>query len=599
MLSRFTHLLLHTTSRLNRPRAACLVAVLIALPTLLGGFFFDDYVHLLTLRGEGFGAGPLDLFLFATGDTDGMAQHIATGPFPWYTWPTLKLHFFRPLSSATMMLDFHVFGGHAMLYHLHSIAWYGLLGWGVFLIYRRLFALPIAGLCILLYLLDDGHLLPVLWWSNRNALVSAAPAVLGLAAHLRWREEGWRPGMPLSLLGYCLGLLGGETALGILGYVAAYELVTSRPWHARVRGLAPAALLASVYLLGYKWSGHGVGGSGVYFDPVGEWPLFLSLAPGRMLDLVGAQFFGLPVELSVFAPGLILPIHGAALLCLGLLLLAMRSLWRVFAPEERRNLCWLLPGAALATVPALATFPSGRLLILPSLGACALIGLVIYHGLTALVRHPLFTRSMAGFFVMVHVALAPLAWVGASVAVPLLTRFSEDAFHEVALDNDKVSGQRVFCLFAADPYTGFYPVVMRRYLDYPSPLGWQVFSMAPFDHEVKRTGEKQFELRVLDGEMLSTPFERLMRSHAHPLKSGDTVVCEGFRVTVLEAGSWGPRRIALDFDRPLEDGGYAFLAWQGGRLSTFDWPAIGESTRLRVDEGYFAWKYFRKRLSLL
>ncbi len=600
MIARASQLCLALASRLRHPRAVVIAALLVALPTIGAGFFFDDYLHLLTLRGEGFGATPLDLFLFATGDETAMAEYINTGPYPWYTWPALKLHFFRPLSSATMMLDFHLFGEHAVFHHLHSMLWYGLLAWGAFLVYRRLFTLPVAGLCVLLYIVDEGHLLPVLWLSNRNALVSAAPALLGLVAHLRWREEGWRPGMPLSLAGYATGLLGGETALGILGFVAAYEFLGKGHWRERARGLAPAALLGVLYIVGYKLGGYGAEGSGVYFDPIGEWPLFLAQAPGRMMELAGAQFFSLPVELSVFLPGagLLMPVLAAVLLFL--FAKALRPVWNSVGSSTRHHLAWLLLGSLFAALPALATFPSGRLLTLPSLGACALIGVFLQACLgraTAVV--PRLSRVVAGCLVVIHIFLAPLGWVGASVVVSTFTRLSEDAFRDVELDPVAVTRQRVFCLFAADPYTGFYPVVMRRYLNYPRPLGWQTLSMAPSDHEVTRTGKNSFELAVLDGEMLATPFERLMRSHAYPYRPGDVVSCAGFRIRILETGAWGPRRLVFEFEQSLEEEGYAFLAWQEGKLKRFQWPAIGESTRLSVSDGYFGWKYFKKRLGLL
>lgn len=585
---------------LQRPRWVLLAALLTALPALGAGFFVDDFLHLLTLRGDGFGATPLDLFQFAPGDSEVIAKYITTGPCPWYTWPELKLHFFRPLSSATMMLDYHAFGDHAMFYHLHTAAWYMLLAWGVFLIYRRAFALPVAGLCILLYILDSGHLAPVVWWSNRNALVSAAPAVLGLAAHLRWREEGWRPGLPLSLLGYGAGLLGGETALGIFGYVAAYELFGKAALSVRIRCLMPAGLLAAAYLILYKLGGYGVSGSGIYVDPMGEWPQFLSQAPGRMLELVGSQFFKLPVEIAVLAAGATWPLRAVAATSLALFLLALRPVWKTFDVKERHHVSWLLLGALLAATPALATFPSGRLLTLPSLGACGLIGLFLYHGARKVLPAPaLLSRVFLWAFAVIHLLLAPLVWVGASAAMPFFNRFAERAFRTIELDESRVSSQRVFCLFAADPYTGFYPVVVRRYLNYEKSLGWQTLSMAPFDHEVTRTGEKSFELRVVNGELLSTPFERLMRSHAHPLKAGDVVACDGFRVTILEAGDWGPREMALDFDKPLDDDTYAFLAWQKGRLSHFTWPAIGQTARLKASEGYFAPKHFDRQPPVL
>jgi hypothetical protein len=99
--------------------------------------------------------------------------------------------------------------------------------------------------------------------------------------------------------------------------------------------------------------------------------------------------------------------------------------------------------------------------------------------------------------------------------------------------------------------------------------------------------------------MLATPFERLLRSHAYPYQAGDVVSCAGFQIRILETGDWGPRKISLEFDKALEDDAYAFLAWQEGRLKRFDWPAIGQVTRLKVSEGYFGPKYFKKRLGVL
>ncbi|MCF6287111.1 MAG: hypothetical protein L3K26_18285, partial [Candidatus Hydrogenedentes bacterium] len=124
-------------------------------------------------------------------------------------------------------------------------------------------------------------------------------------------------------------------------------------------------------------------------------------------------------------------------------------------------------------------------------------------------------------------------------------------------------------------------------------------SLAPFDHEVTRTAANRFEVRVIGGEMLGTPFERLLRSEHFAFEPGDTVPLNGYTVEILETGDWGPRRFAVSFDAPLEDPRYLFLAWQDGRLSTITWPPLGEPQIFRASEGYFAWKHFKKRLPLL
>jgi len=576
-------------------------AALIMVPTLFAGFFFDDYVHLLTLRGEETVAAPFDLFCFARGNADTLYPFLNSGPYPWYTLPDLKLHFFRPLSSATMVLDHTLFGETAFLYHVHSLLWYVLLVWGVLLLYRRCMPAALASLCCLLYLVDDGHLIPALWWSNRNAIVAAAPALFGLVAHLRWREEHWRPGLPLSLLGYGLGLLGGETALGIFGYLIAYELLCpTTPWYNRVRALAPAGLLSVAYLLVYKWADFGVRGSGVYLDPIAEWRTYLAAAPSRMTELLGIQFFSLPSELSVVSNALGTLLVAAALMLTLLLGAGLVYLWKSFEPAERRLLLWMGLGSFIATLPVLATFPSGRLLLLPSIGGSVWIGLFIRKGFLATQEHRArLVRLLAGVFIILHLAIAPLHWLGASVAIPTIIHASEDAFREIEIDPVTTPTQRVITLFAADPYTGFYPLVMRQYLGYPNPRSWQTLSLAPFDHEITRTGPNQFEVQVLGGELLSTPFERLMRSEHYPYQPGEVVSLQGFTITILETGVWGPSRFRLTMDGPLESPDYVFLAWQAGRLSPIDWPAIGKSARFSVSDGYFAWRNFKRRLPLM
>lgn len=581
---------------------AALLAALIAAPTLFAGFFVDDYLHLLTLRGEDTTATPYDLFQFAPGNAEEIAPDMNRGPFPWYTLPELKLHFFRPLASATMVLDHALFGDNAFAFHLHSLLWYVLLAVAVHLLLRRMMAAALAGLCTVLYILDDGHIIPVLWWSNRNAIVATAPAILGLVAHLRWREDGWRPGLPLSLAGYGLGLLGGETALGIFGYLIAYEWIRRHrdPWLGRVRSLTPAGILAVGYLIVYSLSNYGVHGSGIYLDPIGEWPSYLAATPVRLCDLLGAQFFALPAELTVLSnaargPLLMLGVAGTVAVVAGGILL-----WRTCTPDERRLLLWAGVGSFIASLPVLATFPSGRLLLLPSIGGAVWIGLFIAKGTEAIRdARPRMVRGLGRVFLVLHVAAMPPYWVAVGTGIPVVMNLSEAAFREVDLDDTAVTDQYVTVLFAPDPYTGFYPMIIRQYLDFPEPRGWQTLSMAPFDHEVTRTGVRSFELRLLDGELLSTPFERLMRSHRYPLEAGDAVSLSECTIRVLEAGEWGPRHLRVTYKYPLDDPRYAFLAWQAGRLASFDWPPVGESRILRRSEGYFAWPNFKKRLPLL
>lgn len=595
MYSRYLNKFLALASRAASPRGAMVAAVLIGLPTVIAGFTLDDYYHLATLDGAGQGPTASDLFIFGTGDVDQTQSLMSSGVFPWYTLPELRIHFFRPLSSMLFSLDYVLFGRMAFLHHVHSIAWYALLAAVVFFLFRKALPAPVAGIALLLYLLDDGHLGPVQWLSNRNALVSVVPALLGLLAHMRWRETGWRPGLPLSLIGYTLGFLGGETALGFSGFLFAYEMFGRRgPFVGRIVGLLPAALLSVGYLAFYKVGGYGVSGSGVYLDPVGNASAFLAEAPGRFLDLLGVQFFKLPVEATFFSAGTASSSVLRVLCLVAVLWLAVatRQVWRRMSPEERTGLTWLCAGSVIAMLPSLAAYPSGRLLLLPSLGASALVAALVWHGAAATAGAAgRASRYLGRTFSVLHVIYPVIMWGSRGVAMCALTVVSNGAFSVPELDGRDVSDDTVITLHSPDMYTGVYSAVMRRELGLPPVKSWQSLSQARHDHEVTRTGENQFEVRVLDGEILAQPVEQFFRSTDHRMAAGDTVDLGEYMIEVVEAGDYGPTRLRVTMDRPLESPDYHFLAWQQGELRPFRWPPLGQPAILALDEGYFSTPY--------
>ncbi|MCP4808085.1 MAG: hypothetical protein GY884_22300 [Proteobacteria bacterium] len=163
--------------------------------------------------------GTPNVFAFFHGDN---AQWVESGMVPWWLDPALDIRFLRPLSTLTHVIDHQLFGTWAVGPHAHGILWYvaSVVVVGLFL--REVLPERIAWISTLLFALDDAHWYAALWIANRNALVALVPALLGLVAHIRWRR-GWRPGLPLSVLGLALGLAGGEPALGVFALLLAYQ----------------------------------------------------------------------------------------------------------------------------------------------------------------------------------------------------------------------------------------------------------------------------------------------------------------------------------------------------------------------------------------
>ncbi|MBI2422786.1 MAG: hypothetical protein HYV27_08145 [Candidatus Hydrogenedentes bacterium] len=589
---------IHHAERKRRPllrllqrrgyRVGFLAGILVALPSLFAGFLVDDYVHMSTLEGKIVLGEPWDLFRFADGVPDHNLKWMDSGPFLWYTDTDISLHFFRPLSSATMVLDHVLFDRWTPGMHAHSILWYALLLVAASLIYRR--ALPgiVGALAFLLFAVEDAHIIPVVWWSNRNAVIAAAPAILGLAAHMRWREARWRPGLPLSLLGYIVGLAGAEGALGIMGYVIAYELIARKDaWPQRFFALVPAGALSVLYLLYYKATGHGVSGSGVYFDPIGEVGLYLSEFPSRFLMMLGQHLFMLPVELPVFFTRLETPLVLASLFLIALTLYVVYRLWPRFAPEERIALQWMTLGALIALPPVLTTFPSSRTLLMPSLGGVVVLALVIRHGLSAVAQSsPRMVIAVSWAFIVLHLVLAPAAWIGGVAGIRIFNVMGQGLFDEFDLDQTDLSARRAIMVSSVDPVSGFYPYVMRMYRGETVPRGWNTLSMAPFDHRVTRTGPNTFEVEVVNGELFTNPFERLLRSHERKMRPGDRVDLTEFTIEVLECGDWGPKRFRFEGKYSLDDPRYCFVSWQGHALREFRWAEQPASFDLRMKEGY-------------
>jgi len=565
--------------------AAAILAMAVLAPSLSMGLFVDDYLHVLSMETDITPGSPLDLFLFADGDEDTMRGFIEEGPLPWFVWPSIVLHFFRPLSSLTMVIDHALFGRFVELYHLQSILWYGALVLAAGLVFRRVLPPWTGVLAAVLFALDEAHIIPAAWWSNRNAIVAATPALFGLWAHLRWREDGWRLGLPLSLACFALGLLGGETALGIMPFVGAYEIFWRRDRPAKRFGALLLPFVLSVAYLGwYKWNGYGVDGSGIYLDPIGEWREFLWHAPGRFVMVHANQFLLLPIEAPVVASWTEGPVMAVCAVVMLGVAGGLALSWPKLRRRDRRALAFLLAGAALSSVPALATFPSGRLMTLPSLGSAALLAYALRY---LVKRRPdvRWARAGTAALVAVHAAIPLLAWV----TLPPLFRFIDwrvtHAIERAEFPREDLDGYVIVAVNPPDPFAAMYTPILRVYDGVMEGKRFYFLSMAPFAHEVTRVDERTLELRVVDGEMLTTLFERLVRNRAHPIVPGERFRFSDMTVHVLDVGDFGPRRVRFEFRRNLDDPKMWLMVWEEGRFVRYTPPPVGESELLERTRG--------------
>lgn len=539
------------------------VLLLVSAPALVTPFCLDDWIHRAAMSGAFHYPGEWSLYTFADGNPAHLAPHIARGPFPWFTLPELKITFLRPLSTLFLHVDVWAFGDSAFWAHLHSIVW----ALAMLAAARRLYArsLPQAALfASVLFALDDSHAMSILWIANRNALHAGAFGLWGLVAHLAWRESGRARHLVAAMACFVLALASAEAAVGLLAYVLARELVAKdrRPW-----AVLPAVTLVGIYAVVYRVLGMGAYGSASYIDPNREPLAFLAEAPRRFFALLGTWSTGVTADGWLTFPDL-----RWAMVALGAVALpGWWWVWKtsVFDAKTSETLRWLGLGAVLAVLPTLATWPTDRLLLPTSFGACAVAGAVLERAWAAR-RRLVMAWASAAFVVL------PL---GTWVLVPTVFRaWDRGVTRAVTAGERGFEHERVVVLSSTDFAPVMYGTAVAALHGFALPMTWHVLSMVPSAVKVTRTDATHFALDVLEGRMVDSIFEENFRATRFPFAPNDTVQLDGLKVTVRGVDGGHPVSIEVELQRPTQD--FTFIWFDGVRLARVTLPEPGHVLEL-------------------
>ena len=562
-----------------------LLAALLALPSLWGGFHMDDHVQLAVMadRTVPMLMTPSDLFVFADGNAANMQQQIDVGLYPWWTSLDLKLAFFRPLAGSLMRLDYTIAGEWAPFYHAHSILWFVVLIAVTGTLYRRLLSPATAALGALLFTLDDAHALPAIWVANRNATVAIVFGLLALLAHRRARQDGWRPGLLLGPLALSLALLSAEAGLTVAAYLAAYELwAREEALLERLKHLTPYALVIFAYLALHHVLGYGTAASGVYLDPRASLGPWLQVAPPRALALVGGLLVNTPVDLWATATAAQLPLMAAGVGSVLLFGWLTKTVWPELPPVTRRHFKFLAGGALLSLVPAVSTFPSTRLLLAASFGAFGCLSIVLRVAITAPRCAP---RWLARGLVLLHIT-AVFGWIPQHVAVGTTARLARVMIRNIDF-GELPPNSVLISLFAPDPVSSFYPQVMREAEGLPVPKERVILSMSHHKQRFTRTADRELELEVIDGALMEGIFEKLVRAPNAQLNVGERFISKHVEAEIMDAGAGFATRVRFRFRRSLDDPTMVLLSWQDGGMRHIPAPKVGESLSAEASFGVF------------
>ncbi|MEY8016706.1 hypothetical protein [Mycobacterium servetii] len=569
--------------------AIVVLSALVVVPTLWVGFYADDYSLIVEIEHKVPSLAhrsPLDLYHFASDRTE-VERQIRDGPTPWFSDPGSTMHFFRPLTSLVFALDHSLWGYHAAGYHITSVLLYvGLvLCVGLFFhialgVRRPGSSAVTATLATLLFAVDPHHVMPVDWISSRHFVVAAIPAVLGLAAHVRFVREGWGPGLWLGPIGVVAALLGSEAGVGAVVYWLAFDALGPAPPErssprSRLFSSMPIGAITAVYLGIYTFFGFGSRG-GAYFDPTKEPLGFLRAAAQRVPMLVGIALSGIPEAAQAVPPVLFIVLgFGAALIAFALYRLARPAV----CDAEQAALRWLLPGAVFALVLT-AGPPSARLMLLPSIASALFVAILIYRGSQQLAAaRPQSTLSAGRWFLVgVHLVLAPVVFVVATTQLADDARGESDAF--VGAEFDHSATHHVIVLAAPD-MEAFYAGTVAQALQPQAVSGWHILSIADSDHRFTRTGVASFRLDVVGGAHGTNAWDSLRDAP----RVSRHVELTGAALTVRTVEGRLPTSLDVTVDVPLDSPSLAFVIWRNGRLVRFVPPPVGVSVEVPGGHG--------------
>lgn len=165
-----------------------IVAILLYTPFLFSGFFQDDYGFRVRFSPIAYEKGmppevlqkdPLNLYGFTRDSSATFSIGQDRGFTPWWASDQIKTNFLRPLSSLTLAFDYSLWPDTPLPLHIHSLLWFCLLILLAYQLYRSVSGSTIvAGISILLLVVDDVFTGPAGWISNRHAVVDMVFSVL-------------------------------------------------------------------------------------------------------------------------------------------------------------------------------------------------------------------------------------------------------------------------------------------------------------------------------------------------------------------------------------------------------------------------------------
>jgi hypothetical protein len=549
----------------------------------------DDFIHRTELRGTLPLIARWDLFRFFSGNPAETRALVDAGLSPWFVAPDLKLGFFRPLSTLLAAFDDAVFDGFAPGYLLHGGLWYLALCALAAVWYQKHLPGSRGGIAAVIFAVAASHQQTVAWFAARNSVVAAVWGMLALLAHERARERTSPRARLGSVVALALALSAGEAGLGAVAFLVASECTERQAsWGERLQRLWPALGLTALYFAGYALLGYGASGSGTYIDPLHHPLHYLRVLPERLLVSLGVLWLNAPADLWFLVPA-----ARPGLLAVGVLAGVGAAGWlywgaRRLGADELANVRVLALALFASLLPQMAGPLGSRSYTLPSVAAFGLLAIAVNQGLechgSRLRRFA--AAAGAALLLLLHVLGGPISWWSNARFQARVDRAVSTQQLELDMQPESVSTEDYVLLSVPDAFVGLYTPFRRASDGLPQPARFRSLSFGEQDHVVTRISERSFELEVVGGDVLGSPFAELLRDPDLGFRVGQRVETDGLSARVLELSPRGqPHRVEFTSSRSLDDPVLRLFAWHQGRMQPIA-LALGERRTLSWQAPY-------------
>jgi hypothetical protein len=476
-------------------------------------------------------------------DPDAGRRSIALGIVPWWTSPTRRSSFLRPLAVATHYLDYALWPTHPWAMHLHNILWYALVVALVAYLYRRaLGASTAAGLATLLYAVDEAHVEGTAWIAGRNTVMTSAFVMLTLCVWDRARTSPGRAWTVAAMLSLLCAHACSEAGLAVWPYLIAYawalDRCAARAWE-RMRSLWPLAAVSAAWSCIAFSAGYVTRSNGFYVDPRSDPVYFAQVALERLPRLM-LGLFGLPIQLERELPAHIGVFTGASSVVLVLVGLIAAALL-----PRSRALQFLVLGTLGNSILCCTTGFDPRLLFNIGLGAHGILALVIIACVTECRRRTAMRyacATIAAGLLMVHGPLAMyVGWLAPSGLASL------EAKLRAVGDEFSTAGVPGTPLIILNTPQFLGSTIAAMYANWKQPRVIYFLGAAPEPVKVSRPSEGTLVLEP-QGGYLQDDWSRLIRAPRERFTAGEIIKVWDWHVTIEEVTADGrPARVRFQF----------------------------------------------------